>query len=159
MLVRLLYHAPTSILDVGCGAGTYSDLVRGAGMTAELIGIEVWEPYIERFGLATRYDHLIVADVRGLDPLPPADVVILGDVLEHMTEQDAVTVWERARRTARKAVFLSVPIMHYPQGAEEGNPFEEHIVDDYTHDRVLATFSGVTAHWVGTIVGVYEAAR
>jgi SAM-dependent methyltransferase len=159
MLVRLRHHAPTSILDVGCGAGTYADLVRGAGMTAQLIGIEVWEPYVKRVALTARYDHLIVADVRELDPLPPADVVILGDVLEHMTDRDAVRVWTRARRAARKAVFLSVPIVHYPQGAEEGNPFEEHIVDNYTHDRVLATFPGITTHWVGTIVGVYEAAR
>jgi predicted TPR repeat methyltransferase len=83
MLVRLRHHAPTSILDVGCGAGTYADLVRGAGMTAELIGIEVWEPYVERFDLTARYNHLILADVRRLDPLPPADVVILGEAQLH----------------------------------------------------------------------------
>jgi 2-polyprenyl-3-methyl-5-hydroxy-6-metoxy-1,4-benzoquinol methylase len=58
MLTRLRRHAPTSVLDVGCGAGTYSDLVRGAGMTTELIGIEVWEPYVKRFGLTAKYDRL-----------------------------------------------------------------------------------------------------
>lgn len=157
--------SPRSVLDVGAGSGTYGKLLRdrdsryATGPAAFLIGLEVWRPYIGRFKLHEVYDYLIHRDVRTmtLDEWPRVDVVILGDVLEHMTEHDAVRVWNLARAAARKAVYLSIPIIHYPQGAEEGNPFEEHVVPDWNHDRVLATFPGITWHWQGTIVGRYEA--
>lgn len=158
MLARITAHDPDMVLDIGCGSGTYSVMLREAGCRAYLIGIEVWGPYVDQFALKRRYNTLMLADVREVDPLPEVDVVILGDVLEHMSTEDAVKVWDRARAAAKKAVYLSIPIVHYPQGPEEGNPFEAHVVDDYTHPRVLETFDGITASWTGEIVGVYEAA-
>jgi len=152
---------PRSVLDVGAGSGTYGKLCRAQLDDCYLIGLEVWRPYLRRFDLSAVYDLVLHRDVRNmaLDEWPRVDIVILGDVLEHMSEVDAVRVWNLARASAHKAVYLSIPIIHYPQGHEEGNPFEEHIVPDWNHDRVLATFSGITWHWQGTIVGRYEAAR
>lgn len=157
MTSQLRRLAPESMLDIGTGVGTYADLFAREFPTARRTGVEVWEPYVATYGLAGKYDELIVADARDLDPLPEADVVILGDVLEHMTTEDAVKVWQRARQAARKAVYLSIPIVHYPQGECEGNPHEAHVVDDYSHQRILDTFPGVTAHWTGQEIGVYEA--
>jgi hypothetical protein len=151
---------PRSVLDIGAGSGTYGKLMRQIVPDAYLIGIEAWEPYITRFKLDEIYDFGIHGDVRKIVShamIPRADVVILGDVLEHMSEEDARDVWAAAMTAARKAVYLSIPIVHYPQGHEEGNPFEEHVVPDYTHERVLDTFPGITWHWRGTIVGRYEA--
>jgi trans-aconitate methyltransferase len=148
---------PVDVLDIGVGAGTYGTVLRELCPGAKLTGVEAWAPYVDQFDLHAIYDEIIVADVRYLAALPRADVVILGDVLEHMTEDEAIAVWRMARGAARKAVYLSIPIIHYPQGHLEGNPFEEHIVDDWTHERVLATFEGIGAHWTGTIVGAYEA--
>lgn len=54
--------------------------------------------------------------------LPEADVAILGDVAEHLSADEAQRLWQRAGATARKAVYLSIPIVHYPQGEIEGNP-------------------------------------
>jgi hypothetical protein len=53
-------------------------------------------------------------------------------------------------------VYLSIPIVHYPQGHIEGNCHEEHVVDDWNHERVLAAFAGIGDSWRGTEVGVYE---
>lgn len=157
MMGRIMALDPATVLDIGVGAGTYAVTLRKWGVKAKMIGIEAWEPYVERFGLDILYDELHVEDVRTMDPLPNVDVVIMGDVLEHMPTPDAVKVWKRAKAAARRSVFLSIPIVHYPQGAEEGNPFEEHVVDDYNHERVLSTFPGITSCWTGTIVGNYEA--
>jgi hypothetical protein len=161
MLKWITSRNPRSVVDVGAGSGTYGKALRAAMPARDpyMIGVEVWHPYISHFGLPSIYDLVLHRDVRSLplDEWPRTDIVILGDVLEHMTEADAVRVWNLARAAARKAVYLSIPIVHYPQGAEEGNPFETHVVDDWTHERVLATFPGITWHWQGTVVGRYEA--
>lgn len=157
MMNRLQAIRPAVVLDIGVGCGTYADALTSWGIKAKMIGIEVWEPYIERFNLNAKYAELHLADVREMDPLPEADVVILGDVLEHMSTPDAVKVWKRARASARRSVFLSIPIVHYPQGESEGNPFEEHVVDNYNHKQILATFPGITTCWTGVEIGTYEA--
>lgn len=63
----------------------------------------------------------MLGDARQVD-LPVADVVILGDVAEHMTEGEALRLWGRCAEAARRAVYLSIPIVHYPQQEIEGNP-------------------------------------
>ena len=157
MLERLQALKPESMLDIGAGSGTYGKLFVEHFPHAYRIGVEVCAPYLTQFDLPRLYDEMRLEDVRDMYLLPRADVIILGDVLEHMTEGEALMVWERALYSARKAVYLSVPIVHYPQGPHEGNPFEEHVVDDYSHERILETFSGIGAHWTGEVVGVYEA--
>lgn len=151
---RIAALGPVTVLDVGAGAGTYATLLAGSEVT-HLTAIEVFEPYLERYGLAELYDEVILGDARTTD-LPVADVVILGDVAEHMTREEALDLWARAGAAARKAVYLSIPIVDYPQGALEHNDHEVHVVDDWDHEKVLAAFEGITDHWTGDVVGVYE---
>lgn len=145
---------PLVVLDVGPGVGTYAKLLAGPDV-GRMIGLEVWEPYVETYALARYYDEIVIGDVR-TSPLPDVDVVILGDVLEHMSRADAVAVWDRAHAVARLAVYLSVPIVHYPQDEIEGNPFEVHVEQDWDVDSVVAAFEGVGAQWIGHEVGVFE---
>jgi trans-aconitate methyltransferase len=158
MADRIAAHQPRSVLDVGVGCGTYATLLRPLLPRAWFIGVEVHEPYVHRFGLRTRYDALYVCDVRDLDPLPDADVVILGDVIEHLPHADAVTLWARARRAARLAVFAALPVVEWPQGEVDGNPHEAHL-HTWSHADVLA-LPGV-ADWYDpgwpTQTGAYEA--
>lgn len=145
---------PLEVVDVGPGVGTYAKLLRG-DRVGHVTGIEVYEPYVETYRLREHYDRIVVGDVREVE-IPPCDVVVLGDVVEHMSEDDALAVWAKAVGAARRAVYLSIPIVHYPQGEIEGNPHEVHVVDDWDHERVLARFDGIGAYEVGTEVGVYE---
>lgn len=159
MLKWIWDKKPRSLLDIGAGCGTYARPWLGRADRPYLIGVEAWRPYVAKFGLHDLYDHVITRDIRSLNSYewPRADVVVLGDVLEHMTREDAVRVWELARATARKAVYLSIPVVHSPQGHVNGNPFEEHVVEDWTVDKVLTTFKGIDWQWIGTIVGRFEA--
>lgn len=157
MFGRMYDRAPRSVLDIGAGSGTYGRLFRNTDLDPYLIGVEVWGPYVNRFSLYDVYDHVIVHDIRTMPMWPRADIVVLGDVLEHMDERDAVQTWGLACRFARKAVYLSIPIVHSPQGAVHDNPFETHVVPDWTHEKVMDSFPGITHHWRGTIVGRYEA--
>ena len=145
---------PVSVLDIGPGVGTYAKLLRGLPVS-RVVGLEAWEPYVTTYRLHEHYDEVIVGDARTTD-LPAADVVILGDVVEHMTRDEGVELWRRCAEAARRAVYLSIPIVHYPQHEIEGNPYEVHVEEDWSHEDVLATFDGIGATWTGTEVGVYE---
>ncbi len=153
-IYQLAADGPLEILDIGPGVGTYAKLLAGPAVS-RISAIEIWEPYLTTYRLRDYYDDVIVGDAREVD-FPEVDVVIMGDVAEHMTEPEALALWDKARTAARKAIYLSIPIIHYPQGSIEGNPHEHHIDEDWNHERVLATFAGIGATWTGTEVGVYE---
>jgi hypothetical protein len=150
----LAQQGPLDVLDVGPGVGTYAKLLAGPEVS-RITGIEIYAPYVETYRLRQYYDDIIIGDVREVE-MPPADVVILGDVAEHMTEAEAIDLWSRSATAARKAVYLSIPIVHYPQGEIEGNEHEHHVVDDWDHHKVMEAFPGIGRYWLGDEVGVYE---
>jgi hypothetical protein len=150
---------PRSLLDIGAGCGTYAKPWQNIAPRPYLIGVEVFRPYVAEFALNDLYDQVIVRDIREL-PLtewPRVDVAVLGDVLEHMSEKDAIRIWHLACASANRAVYLSIPTVPCPQGPVNGNRYEEHVVSDWTHERILEAFPLISWHWRGTIVGRYEA--
>lgn len=153
LATRVIQHRPMSLLDVGAGSGTYSLLLRDRLPGCVFIALEVHEPYVARFDLHARYDEVIVGDARTV-PLPKVDVIVLGDVLEHMSMEDARALWARAREAATRAVFGSVPLGEHPQGAEEGNEFERHVAS-WTWEDVWH-LPGVVAGRPGMVIGVVE---
>jgi hypothetical protein len=140
-------------LDIGCGAGLWLDVIKPSFPNSIWTGIEVWEPYVERFRLRERYDEIIVDDARDVH-FPLTDVVIWGDVLEHMSEDDAVTNYERSLFRTYELVIGSVPIIHYPQGAEEGNPYEVHVQEHITKDKLHDLFDMDYVH-IGETVATW----
>lgn len=152
---RILALNPTSILDIGPGWGTYARLLRPHLPDTHFTGIEIFAPYIDKYDLTDWYDVLYIADAREL-PFPDADVVILGDVIEHMSLQEARDVWLKARCASRVAVFLSLPIIEYAQGECEGNVHETHL-HTWDHETVLIELDGITESEIYTQIGVYRA--
>lgn len=145
--------APARVLDVGPGLGTYFDLAAESGQHWE--AVEIWEPYVEQYALRERYATVLVEDVRQHDwSRDTWDLGIFGDVVEHMTRVDALAVWNAA--LAHSAyLLLSIPIVPYPQGAAEGNPFEVH-VETWTHEQCMA-LPGVVEHQRNPTIGCYLA--
>lgn len=143
-----------TVLDVGAGAGLYSDILRPHvdNMTA----IEVWEPYIIEFKLKEKYDAVYRVDVRSLSAtdLPEFDLVIFGDILEHMTHEEALTVWETASKIAKWGL-ISVPIVHYPQGAEHGNPYEVHVQEHLHPEDLREAFGPFDEEWIYDVTGTF----
>jgi hypothetical protein len=142
-------------VDAGAGFGGWREFTGPWMPDCKWTAIEIWEAYSERFLHRYRYTSVINADLRDLDPFPSADVVFFGDVLEHMPAEDAVKVWDRARRSAWRLV-LGIPVVPYPQGAAEGNPFEEHVSTWSVHS-VLAAFPGIYTHRVNEVTGAFIA--
>jgi hypothetical protein len=143
-------------LDVGPGRGTYSDLFQEHGISLDkLDAVEVWEPYVVKHNLASKYTNVFIEDIRKFDNFD-YDLIIFGDVLEHMTKEEAISVWNKASNQARYAI-ISIPTVHYPQGEADGNPYEEHVKDDWTAQEVLDTFPQISSHFESGVVGVFFA--
>ena len=74
------------IVDIGAGSGTYRKLFPNLG--THWTAVEIWQPYVEKYGLADLYDQVICQDARELD-YSSFDIAFVGDVLEHMTSDEA----------------------------------------------------------------------
>ncbi|MFE0819163.1 class I SAM-dependent methyltransferase [Streptomyces sp. NPDC058847] len=154
---RIEEIAPTTVVDIGPGAGTYVRLARERTPDARWIGVEAWGPYVREYGLWTLYDWVIVADVRHLDMYTvdrAPDLVILGDVLEHMTQLEARGVIARMRDWAQN-LLISVPLAHHPQGEHDGNWFEVHR-EHWTGPQMRRELGpGLVDYREGQVLGYY----
>jgi len=146
------------VVDLGPGRGTYHKYyARKARILthAHWIGIEVWEPYLEEFGLKDIYNEVYVEDVRLFDfsKIGDVDLVFAGDILEHMTKEEAIHVVSEVLKYSKK-IIISIPIIHFPQHSDV-NPYEIHVKDDWSHQEVLDTFPHIKRHHKGEAIGVY----
>jgi len=147
------------VLDIGVGAGTYSKIIKvqkNLCKNAEWVGVEAWAPYIEKFELNKLYDRVVNCDARKIDwsVLGQFDVAIAGDVLEHMTKEEAVALVDQILDHST-TLIVSIPIFDYPQGAAHGNPFEVHVKEDWSHEEVKDTWGQYVQR---SFVGFYEEA-
>ena len=147
---------PKTVLDLGVGAGKYGKIVKKVLPESLVVGVEIWAPYVAEFNLNKIYDKVHICDAR-IYPDFNYDLVFLGDVLEHMTKDEAIDLWRKVSKQAKTAI-LSIPIINFPQSHEHGgNPFEDHIKDNWTHDEVMTSFAGITGYRTFQVTGVYIA--
>jgi SAM-dependent methyltransferase len=145
---------PKRVLDIGAGSGTYAKLFKSQWPGAKWVAVEVWPKYIEQYKLGDLYDEVQAVDVREWRTDKSYDIAFVGDILEHMTAEEAATVLEYVRKIA-KYVFVSIPIGHYPQGEYEGNPYEIHVKDDWSDEEVRKVFGEPSASAIDNEIGVY----
>ena len=144
---------PATGLDIGAGSGTYAKLFPGTLWD----GVEIYQPYIEKFGLGDLYGTVMVSDIREWtleNTKKRWDVAIAGDVLEHMTVEEAKGVLATLRQLA-KHVVVSIPIGYYPQDEYEGNPYEAHVKNDWTDEEVRNAFGEPAFSQIDGEIGVY----
>lgn len=138
------------VVDVGPGEGTYSILGRHLRWDARWLGIEIFEPYVDRFMLGQKYDDVIVGDVRDWTPPPFGYTILFGDVLEHMPREDAVALLKLHLECADE-IYVSVPIVESVQGECFGNEHETH-VHQWTYDEMSDLLPDAD-RWEGSVVG------
>lgn len=149
---------PRTVIDVGAGSGTYARALHGnSPWRGRWAAVEAWEPYVDRYELHGLYDAVVVADARRLvAPFFRADLVIAGDVLEHMPRADAVRLLDAFRAHAAHLI-VSVPVLHLDQGDVYGNPYERH-VDHWSAGQMrdeLARSGTIRGELVGDVLACF----
>ena len=162
-IAKNIAHSPLNVLDVGAGSGGYYEKFAAVldPSRCRWYAIEAWKPYVDRYQLERKYYRVFNVDVRqyirclGFQTYPQKiDICFLGDVVEHMSKQDAMLVIQELFRVC-KTIIISLPIVPWPQGEYEGNPFEVHVKDDWSHEEALSSFPHIKAWAVDNEIGVY----
>lgn len=135
-LIAREFQKGSECLDVGACDGEYFNLLNDI-LTMD--AVEVWEPNVTRYELKKKYRMVYIDDIRGLK-YGEYDLVIFGDVIEHMTVEEAREVIEYAKTKARM-IIVAVPY-NFKQDAIYGNPYEIHIQDDLTEDLFMERYKG-----------------
>lgn len=153
VLAFVAEHGIKSVLDIGAGMGTYGKLLKSE--VAHIDAVEVWQPYIDMFNLRYVYDQVIQADARhlGSSDFENYDMVIFGDVLEHMTAEESLAVWDMA--SVARFTMLSVPIIHFPQGELWNNPYEVHQQEHLHPEDLERDYGPFVARWEYQITGTF----
>ena len=73
-----------------------------------------------------------------------------------MPEKDAINLWDRISKQAKYGL-ISIPIIHHPQGAVGGNPWEIHHEEDWNADLVLKKFKNIVQYKEFDVTGTFIA--
>lgn len=143
-------HLPSQakILDVGPGGGTYYHLL---GTDYDWSAVEIWHDtaeYIKQF-----YSKVYEMDIRNFKYYEDYDLIIFGDVLEHLTVIDAQKVLELAKQHTT-AILVAVPYC-LPQEPIYGNEAERHLQPDLTPEIFDQRYPGFTSIFRSKYYGYY----
>lgn len=116
------------VLDIGAGAGKYGRMVKEAHPGVTLTAYETEGEYVERFGLRGLYHNVCVCraiELLNYPDVPAWDLVVLGDVLEHMRRSEGLDLLHFLVYRTRY-MWIQWP-MRYIQEALGGHTSECHI--------------------------------
>lgn len=114
-----------SILDVGAGIGTYSDLLKDEYDNMDCC--EIYEPYIDKYQLRNKYNNVYVKNIIDFE-FEYYDLIIMGDILEHIDKDTAILLLNEIVNKCEELI-VCVPYQ-LPAGPYEGNNHEAHLQDD-----------------------------
>lgn len=121
------YTENARVLDVGAGSGTYYNYL--GDYFKEMDAVEVFEPNIKEFDLENKYHKVFNIDIKDFK-YDYYDIIIFGDILEHLNVKDAQKVLEYALNMCEE-IIVAVPYL-YEQGECYNNIYETHLQPDLT---------------------------
>ena len=134
--IRDNFPKDSTILDVGACDGKWRRLLSDY---PNMDAVEIFEPNAER--IRDLYRNVFCADVAVLQ-YEEYDLIIFGDVIEHMPVETAQRVLKYAESRC-KDMIVALPYL-FPQGPIYGNPWEVHVQDDLTPETVAERYPNLT---------------
>jgi hypothetical protein len=129
-------------LDVGPGAGKWQIKINQRFNNAKIEGCEIFPKYVEKYNLREKYHKIHISNILDFEwENEYYDVVIIGDVLEHLTIEDANRLLNKCKSKGALTI-VQVPWMS-PQGPYDGNDHEEHIQADLNPQVMTNRYPGL----------------
>ena len=144
------YNSSHTILDLGAGCGTYSDLLRTH--FPKIDAVEIHEPYIQDYHLKNKYVNVYNENALTFD-FDYYDIIILGDILEHISEENAIKLLDKLCSKCDELI-VCVPF-NSEQGIHFNNVYEIHLQTTLTNERFLETYKGFRPFALRYDYGIY----
>ena len=144
------FKGNAKILDVGAGCGTYYDLLHDYFRYVD--AVEVFKPNIENYNLKQKYHKVYNIDIKDFE-YGNYDIIIFGDVIEHLEVEEAQKVLEYAYNRC-KEMIVAVPY-ELEQGIEEDNIYEIHKQADLTDEIMKERYPYLKLLYKNDVYGYY----
>jgi len=98
-----------SYFDIGIGAGKYGEIIKKIYPNAKLKGIEIDSEYINKFNLSEIYDEITHGDIKDYINENEgfiADVIIIGDLIEHLLKSEGIDLLNYLVYRAKKIIVV-----------------------------------------------------
>ena len=142
----------SKVLDVGAGCGTYYNYLHD--YFKHIDAVEVFKPNIDNYNLEMYYDNVYNVDILDFKYNKyDYDIIIFGDVLEHLSVEDAQNVLNYALDRCEE-VIVAVPY-ELAQGVVEDNVYEIHKQPDLTPENVLERYPNLQLLYGNELYGYY----
>ena len=133
---RKVFNPYSTALDVGACDGKWASLL-GDHFTMD--AVEIFKPNITKHKLRQKYRKVYNLDICDFE-YQWYDLIIFGDVIEHMTVPDARMVLRYAYPRCRDMI-IAVPYL-WSQPEIYGNKWEKHIQNDLTDEIFNIRYPG-----------------
>lgn len=144
------FDPSAKVLDVGSGCGTYFNLL--GDYFKEIDGVEVFLPNIINYDLRNKYHKVYNVDIKDFK-YENYDIIIFGDIIEHLEVKEAQEVLEYAYNHS-KEMIVAVPY-ELEQGIEEDNIYEIHKQPDLTPKNMKERYPMLKEFLKNELYGYY----
>ena len=148
-----MFAEGSTALDVGACDGKWKDLF---GDYFVMDAVEIFTPNINMYGLRKKYRNVFNCDIKDLE-YEWYDLIIFGDVIEHMTVENAQKVLRYAYTRCQDMV-IAVPYL-WSQPEIYGNMNEVHIQNDLTDEIFHERYKGFETMLKYNDYGYYHKAK
>ena len=124
------------ILDIGAGKGKYGNLLKDQYKT--IYAVEPWTDHVK--SIESVYTKVFCVNIKDFDweTNRPFDIIILGDVLEHIKYEEAKAILNKCYQYS-KEIVITIPY-EYPQHILYNNELEIHLQPDLTPTNFLERY-------------------
>ena len=131
------YGPTTTVLDLGAGCGTYSSLFKLTFPNMD--AVEIHQPYIVQYDLKKKYNTVYNENALTFE-FDYYDIIILGDILEHIEEQQGIELIKKLYNKCSELV-IGIPY-NSEQGVHFDNVYEIHLQANLTNESFLKKYDG-----------------
>ena len=144
------YSKDNTVLDIGCGYGTYFYLLKDNFDTID--GIEGNKEVINNSGLTELYSNLFNVDACEFK-FDHYNIITMGDCLEHIEYDKAVKLVEYLYDRCDELI-IAIPY-NLPMESPTGSPYASHKQPDLTVGNMEERYPLLKLKWANEYIGVY----